>query len=198
MSAAMRCVRCGGDLPATAHFCPSCGQSRGRVCSSCGVPAAPRVRFCADCGARLVPAEPDEADAPNAPPSGEDDFGWTKAERRQLSILFADLVGSMTLARRLDPEEFGGWMARYQHLCTRSVARYGGYLARYLGDGVLAYFGYPQAHEDNAERAIRAGLEILAGMPAIAPAGVPEVVRIGIATGPVIVGEITRGPEASQ
>src|SRR6185436_10661952 len=191
--AQMQCAKCGGDIPPAAKFCPSCGEPRGRICVGCGASCAPEVRFCPACGTRLAPADARGPPLGVATAAPGTEFGWTEAERRQLSILLADLVDSLPLSRSLDAEEFGAWMGRYHALCTRSVAKYEGYLARFIGDGVLAFFGYPHAHEDDAERAIRAGLEIIAELPSITPAGADAVqARVGIATGPVIVGMIAR------
>jgi class 3 adenylate cyclase len=118
------------------------------------------------------------------------------AERRQLTIMFCDLVGSTELAARLDPEDLREIIAAYHRRVSEVVTRYGGFVAKYMGDGVLAYFGYPQAHEDDAERSVRAGLAIT---EAIARLSVPEMlqVRIGIATGLVVVGDLL-GSGASQ
>jgi class 3 adenylate cyclase/predicted ATPase len=137
-----------------------------------------------------------------------------EAERRQLTVSFCDLVGSTELAARLDPEDMGRVIRAYQECCTEVVERWGGHVAKYMGDGVLAYFGWPQAHEDDAERAVRAGLELVAavgrlGEPQakanapltsaadgrVAPSytqptvHAPLAARIGIATGLVMVGE---------
>jgi class 3 adenylate cyclase len=84
-----------------------------------------------------------------------------RAERRQLTLLFCDLVDSVGLSIRFDPEDVRDLIAAYQQTCASSIERYGGYVARYLGDGILAYFGYPVAHEDDAERAVRAGFELV-------------------------------------
>jgi class 3 adenylate cyclase/predicted ATPase len=114
-----------------------------------------------------------------------------QAERRQLTVLFVDLVGSTALAARLDPEDMGQVIRTYHGVCTETVERWGGHVAKYMGDGVLAYFGWPQAHEDEAERAVRAGraiIEALAGQAT--PAGEPLAARVGIATGLVMVGEL--------
>jgi class 3 adenylate cyclase/predicted ATPase len=112
-------------------------------------------------------------------------------ERRQVTVMFVDLVGSTKLAARLDPEDMGQVIRACQGCWTARIERWGGYVAKYLGDGVLAYFGWPQAHEDDAERAVRAGLAITAAMAGLAtPAGVPLAVRVGIATGLVMVGEL--------
>jgi class 3 adenylate cyclase len=121
-----------------------------------------------------------------------------KAERRQLTVLFCDLVGSTELSARLDPEDLGAVMRSYQNRCAEVVRRWDGFVARYLGDGVLAYFGCPQAHEDDAERAVRAGLELVAAVGRLtAGEGEPLAARVGIATGRVVVGDLI-GQGAAQ
>jgi class 3 adenylate cyclase/predicted ATPase len=115
----------------------------------------------------------------------------SQAERRQLTVLFVDLVGSTQLAARLDPEDMGHVIRTYHGTCTQVVERWGGHVAKYMGDGVLAYFGWPQAHEDEAERAVRAGLALTEAVGnVVAPAGKPLAARVGIATGLVMVGEL--------
>ena len=115
----------------------------------------------------------------------------SEAERRQLTVLFCDLVGSTELSARLDPEDMGAVIRAYHGACTEAVERWGGHVAKYMGDGVLAYFGWPQAHEDDAERAVRAGLAIIDALPELeTPAGTPLAARVGIATGLVMVGEL--------
>ena len=110
------------------------------------------------------------------------------AERRQLTVMFCDLVGSTALSARLDPEDLRGIITAYHRCCTELVERNGGFVAKYMGDGVLAYFGYPQAHEHDAERAVRAALNLVEAVPKLAMhAGSPLQVRIGIATGLVVV-----------
>jgi class 3 adenylate cyclase/predicted ATPase len=114
-----------------------------------------------------------------------------EAERRQLTVMFCDLVGSTALAARLDPEDMGRVIRAYQNTCTEAVERWGGHVAKYMGDGVLAYFGWPQSHEDEAERAVRAGLAITGAIPQLSnPGGEPLAARVGIATGLVVVGEL--------
>jgi class 3 adenylate cyclase len=114
-----------------------------------------------------------------------------EAERRQLTVLFCDLVGSTELAARLDPEDLREVMRAYQAACADVVCRYEGHLARFLGDGVLAYFGWPRAHEDNAERAVRAGLQLVQGVARLEPrAGVRLQARVGVATGQVVIGDL--------
>ena len=109
-------------------------------------------------------------------------------ERRQLTVMFCDLVGSTALSEKLDPEELRSLLHDYRTRCGEVIARYEGFVARYVGDGILTYFGWPKAHEEDAERALRAALEII---QAVKRASSTEAlsVRIGIATGPVVVGE---------
>jgi class 3 adenylate cyclase/tetratricopeptide (TPR) repeat protein len=153
-----------------------------------GPPSAPQVE----------PSGPAEA-APAATPAD--------AERRQLTVMFVDLVGSTALSARLDPEDMSQVIRSYQRCCAEAVGRWGGHVAKYMGDGVLAYFGWPQAHENEAERAVRAGLELVEAVraldaPGLAPGGAHEggqslVPRVGIATGLVMVGELI-GEGAAQ
>jgi predicted ATPase/class 3 adenylate cyclase len=120
------------------------------------------------------------------------------AERRHLTVLFCDLVGSTDLAIELDPEELSGVIRRFQDTCAAVIKRFGGYIGRFMGDGLLVYFGYPQAHEDDPERAVRAGLDIVAKVgQLLLPSGKPLQVRVGIATGVVVVGE-TIGEGSAQ
>lgn len=118
----------------------------------------------------------------------------SRAERRQLTVMFVDLVGSTALSRSLDPEDLRDVLGAYQALAARAIERYGGYVAKLLGDGILVYFGWPTAHEDDAERAILAGLalvEVIRNGPVVA--GSPLAVRVGIATGLTVVGAFTDG-----
>ena len=121
-----------------------------------------------------------------------------EAERRHLTILFCDLVGSTALAGRLDPEDYREVVRAYHRACAEVMQRFDGYLAQYLGDGVLGYFGYPVAHEDDAQRAVRAGLDLLDACAALnphpaLPAGEPVAVRLGVHTGLVVVGDVGAG-----
>jgi class 3 adenylate cyclase len=115
-----------------------------------------------------------------------------QAERRQVTVMFCDLVGSTALLGRLDPEDFREIIGAYQEACGQAVLRHGGYVAKFLGDGVLVYFGYPQAHEDDARRAVRAGLAVLGAVRSLQT---PVTVRIGIHTGLVVAGEMTGGDQ---
>ena len=140
-----------------------------------------------------VPEDSPPHDAPS-PTSG----GASEAERRQLTVLFCDLVDSTTLARQLDPEDYREVVRAYQATCGAVVQRFDGYIAQYLGDGLLVYFGYPQAHEDDAQRAVRAGLEMLGALAPLqarlaADKGIRLAVRLGIHTGLVVVGAMGTG-----
>jgi class 3 adenylate cyclase/tetratricopeptide (TPR) repeat protein len=116
------------------------------------------------------------------------------AERRQLTVMFCDLVGSTALSARLDPEDLREIIGAYHRCCAEQIVKSGGFVARYLGDGVLAYFGYPRAHEHDAERAVRAGLALVEAIPDLkTAAGAPLQARVGIATGLVVVGDLFSG-----
>ena len=118
------------------------------------------------------------------------------AERRQVTVMFSDLVGSTALSARMDPEDLREVISAYQKCVAKTVLRFGGYVAKYMGDGVLVYFGYPQAHEDDAERAVRAGLELIAAISNL-KTNAPLQTRVGIATGLVVVGDLI-GSGAAQ
>ena len=119
-----------------------------------------------------------------------------RAERRQVTVMFSDLVGSTALSARMDPEDLREVISAYQKCVAETVQRFGGFVAKYMGDGVLVYFGYPQAHEDDAERAMRAGLELVAAVGGL-KTHAPLHTRVGIATGLVVVGDLI-GSGASQ
>jgi class 3 adenylate cyclase/predicted ATPase len=131
--------------------------------------------------------------APFAPPAAAK---MDIAERRQVTVMFSDLVGSTALSARLDPEDLREVISAYQKCVAETVQRLGGFVAKYMGDGVLIYFGYPQAHEDDAERAVRAGLELVAAVGGLKTHALLQT-RVGIATGLVVVGDLI-GSGASQ
>ncbi len=131
------------------------------------------------------------AETAQSKPSGPEGSGSSDAERRQVTVLFADMVGSTALSGKVDPELLGGLIRRYQDATAGAIGRYGGFVAKFMGDGVLAYFGFPRAFEDAAERAVRAAIGILAEVGGIElPDHTRVQARIGIATGLVVVGEI--------
>jgi len=140
--------------------------------------------------------EPTTREAPTPPLAAH---STPEAERRQLTVMFCDLVGSTHLSEHLDPEDWRATVQEYQRLCATVVHHYAGHIAQYLGDGLLVYFGYPAAHEDDAQRATRAGLGILAALSdRDTRRGPPLQVRIGIHTGLVVVGEIGAGSKREQ
>jgi class 3 adenylate cyclase/predicted ATPase len=159
-----------------------------------GVPLGDRKRLLkaiASFGPAQTVAEPR---GPSPTPSSTD-----AAERRQLTVMFCDLVGSTALSARLDPEDMREVIAAYQKCVSETMHRFGGFVAKYMGDGVLVYFGYPQAHEHDAERAVQAGLALVEAVGRLnTAAGVPLQVRVGIATGLVVVGDLIGAGSAQE
>jgi len=180
----MRCSKCGGDNREGRKFCTACGTPLVASCPKCGVPVQPSERFCGECGTALE--DPSLAKAQDATPVTSSVTG----ERRHLTVLFCDLVGSSEIAARLDPEEWRDLVAEYHRTAAEAISRYGGQVAKFLGDGVMAYFGWPEAHENDAERAARAGLTILDGVSKLNQKSVhPQIsVRVGIDSGTVVIG----------
>ncbi|HEY0524982.1 MAG TPA: adenylate/guanylate cyclase domain-containing protein [Stellaceae bacterium] len=151
--------------------------------------AAPPPAGAAAAGAPQVPVPAPPSPSP-APP---------EAERRQLTVMFCDMVGSTELTARLGPEEMGTLLRQYQDMTAGAIARFDGFVGRFVGDGVLAYFGYPHAHEDAAERAVRAALDIVETVAQIrTPDGAAVRVRIGIASGIVVIGELLSAGAAKE
>ena len=187
----MECVSCGAANPEGKSFCGDCGAQLVLRCPACDNENPPDKKFCGDCGAALaVSAVP--------PAQGSSSASVPEAERRQLTVMFCDLVGSTALSERLDPEDLRAVLRTYHEACVAIVNRYEGHIAKYMGDGLLVYFGYPQAHEDDAERAVRTGLDIVAEMGRLsdgdgADGGIALQVHVGIHTGLVIAGEIGAG-----
>ena len=155
-----------------------------------GIPIGPRAKLLKALKAEATtpPSSPAGMQTGNAHPVSAPE---ARAERRQLTVMFVDLVGSTALSSRLDPEDLRAVIRAYQKVVAAEVARYDGHIAQYLGDGVLAYFGYPVAHEDEAERAVRAALSSISAVAGMrADGGEPLAARIGIATGLVVVGDL--------
>src|SRR5271156_5512094 len=137
------------------------------------------------------------AEAP--PPPSPVPIAASEAERRHLTVMFCDVVGSTPLSTRFDPEDLREIVGAYHRCVADTVGRFGGFVAKYMGDGVLIYFGYPEAHEDDAERAARAGLGIVEGVETLRrDPGIALKVRAGIATGLVVVGELMGEGEAQE
>ena len=183
----MLCLRCGANVVDGKSFCGDCGSPLPIECKTCGNQNPPGKRFCADCGA-VLRATPFEQHEPAATKHRQ-----PIAERRQLTMMFVDLVGSTKLGARLDPEDLREVIATYQSCIDSIVARFDGFVARYMGDGALVYFGYPRAHEDDAERAVHAGLaivEAVRNLRTVAGSVGTLACRVGIATGPVVVGDV--------
>jgi len=190
MANAKACPSCGNQIPGEARFCPQCGAAQALHCAACGHANPAGSKFCAQCGAKfgeaVAAAAPARTAAAHAPPVGR---AASAAERRQLTVMFCDLVGSTALATQLDPEDLREVIAAYHKCAAETVGRSGGYVAKYMGDGVLVYFGYPEAHEADAENAVRAGLVLVEAIAKLFAEGRHQV-RIGIATGLVVVGEL--------
>ncbi|MGH9606309.1 MAG: AAA family ATPase [Terracidiphilus sp.] len=174
-------------------------------CPSCGTENSPRVKFCSECGVPLgIPCpfctyrNPRDAEKCGQCGSSFHSAQAPTAERRHLTVFFADIAGSTALAEKLDPEDLRELYARYQSVCAEVVQRFEGHVAQYLGDGVLAYFGYPAAHEDDAARAVRSGLEILRRITGDGLDQKRPQVRIGIHTGLVVVGDVGAGVRREQ
>jgi class 3 adenylate cyclase/tetratricopeptide (TPR) repeat protein len=159
-----------------------------------GLPTGPRRRLLTAVQA-LGAATRAQKSLQAADTSAEQGDASYDAERRQLTVMFCDLVGSTALAERLDPEELRGLMQAYRKACDEVVMRYDGHVAQYRGDGLMAYFGWPIAHEDDAERSVHAALEIVRAIKAVYT-GAPLAVRIGVATGTVVIGAVSRTDDA--
>ncbi len=203
----MHCPSCNSENPDGKKFCGECGSPLLLRCANCGAENPSRFKFCGDCGAALkakAKVKGQKSKTPNPQPP----LPHTQhlAERRQLTVMFCDLVGSTALSNRLDPEELRDVVQTYQETCTEIIRRYDGHIAQHLGDGLLVYFGYPAAHEDDAARAVGTGLEIIETLQLQVPSplvgegqgegavgarhAVPLHVRIGVHTGLVVVSEI--------
>jgi class 3 adenylate cyclase len=156
-----------------------------------GVPLGHRRKMLAAIAEHLVPAE-----APPEPTLREPRPQDT-AERRQVTVMFSDLVGSTALSARMDPEDLREVISAYQKCVVETVQLFGGFVAKYMGDGILVYFGYPRAHEDDVERAVRSGLELVQTIGAL-KSGPPLQTRVGIATGLVVVGDLIGSGEAHE
>lgn len=176
----MQCPGCGTENSARVKFCSECGAPMGVPCPHCAYRNPRDAEKCGGCSASLLSAQ------------------TPSAERRHLTVFFADIAGSTTLAEKLDPEDLRELYARYQNICAEVVQRYEGHVAQYLGDGVLAYFGYPAAHEDDPARAVRSGLEILERLAALRMGDNRPQVRIGVHTGLVVVGDVGGGVRREQ
>ena len=183
----MQCQICKFTNRDGARLCEQCSAGLEVVCLDCGAANSAGGRFCSACGASLGTI---------AAPTGVADLARdAAAERRQLTIMFCDLVGYTALSAKLDPEDLRDLIRRYQTLASAEIRRYDGSVAKFSGDGIMAYFGFPKAHEDDAERAVLAGLAIVESVRGVhASPGHEQAaglsVRVGIATGEVVVGDL--------
>lgn len=183
MSTQVACWNCGFGNPPGVKFCANCGKPQQQPCPECGAPVVEGAKFCANCGIPL---------GSHSPAASAEGPVLTAEARKVVTVLFADLAGSTGLTERLDPEEARQVIGKFYDVVQHVVERwFAGTVANYLGDGVLAVFGLPVAHEDDPERAVRAGLAIRDAMPVLnnyltGTFGVQLAVRIGINTGEVV------------
>ncbi len=204
----MRCAGCGCENPEGMNFCIECAAPLTHRCPSCGFESPPQAKFCGKCATPLTEKKKNRRTGEAAKRRKEGSkvrqttspgARRTEGERRQLTVMFCDLVGSTALSARLDPEEWGEMVRAYQETCAAVITRYDGHIAQYLGDGLLVYFGYPTAHEEYAQRAVRAGLGIVEALHHLnTQLSHPLQVRIGIHTGQVVVGEMGGGEKREQ
>jgi class 3 adenylate cyclase/tetratricopeptide (TPR) repeat protein len=216
----MQCARCQFENPEGMRFCGGCGAALAPRCASCGLENPPGFNFCGGCGAGLAsnvdppagagaeptapaerasgpgPTRPVQRVAPQEPSAGSE--VERDGERRLLTVMFCDLANYTGLSESLDPEELQQVVRGFQEVCSDIVRRYDGHVAQFLGDGILVYFGFPLAHEDDVRRAVLAGLEITGAVRARSREINPftdreEAVRVGIHTGLVVTGELGTG-----
>jgi class 3 adenylate cyclase/tetratricopeptide (TPR) repeat protein len=188
----LRCTSCGTGNEAGRKFCIQCGARLGSGCPTCGAPIPVDARFCGECGASLADARlPDAAAPPRPEPAGP------VAERRLVSVLFADLVGFTPFAEERDAELVRETLTRYFELASEVIGRYGGTVEKFIGDAVMAVWGAPTAREDDAERAVRAGLELVDTVRSLGPA---IAARAGVLTGEaaVTIGATNQGMVAGD
>ena len=212
----MQCASCRAENPAGSRFCDHCGTALPAQCVACGAALRPDARFCNACGARVgaeapaaaAPAPgatPMRAPAPTAAPASYTprhlaekilkSRSALEGERRQVTVVFADMAGFTSLAERLDPEEVHRVVNSCFELITAEIHRFEGTINQYTGDGVMALFGAPIAHEDSARRAVHAALGIQRALSEYShrlqtERGFTVAMRIGLNTGPVVVGRI--------
>jgi class 3 adenylate cyclase len=205
----MQCTNCGSEILAGKQFCHACGQRVTPACSNCGATVEPGFRYCPDCGAPVVaastspPSEPGNGGAARRPeeiaPDGRANKEAIEGERKHVTVLFCDLAGSTAIAARLDPEEYHDLLTQYVELAIEVIYRFEGIVNQLAGDGLMALFGAPIAHEDAPQRAVRAALGIHDALHDLnarlrgqrGPGDDIELrARIGINTGPAVVGTV--------
>src|SRR2546428_2998260 len=205
----MRCTRCGTELLSGKKFCHACGARAALQCLRCGAAVSPEFRFCPDCGEALDATVHDTVSPPTDDPFARlsrhipealarkirGAQGTIEGERKQVTVLFCDLAGSTAIAERLDPEEYHDLLEEYLELAFREIYRFEGVVNHVAGDGMMALFGAPVAHEDAPQRAIRTALRIQDALAALntrllARRRLELRARIGVHTGPVVVGTL--------
>jgi class 3 adenylate cyclase/tetratricopeptide (TPR) repeat protein len=205
----VRCASCNSELVEGKRFCHACGAAVSRRCGSCGAEVGAQFRFCTDCGKALVTDAPPAP--PPAPPAADDRLtrhipaelarkirdagGGVAGERKLVTVLFCDLVGSTSIAERLDPEEYHDLLDEYLELAFREVYRVEGIVNQLAGDGFMALFGAPLAREDAPNRAVSAALAIRDAVSRLSDGAgrrrdLDLLVRVGVHTGPVVVGAV--------
>ncbi len=194
----MKCVTCGSDSPDRAKFCVECGSAFAARCKACSVELPAGAKFCLECGTRVGAAAP-STPVRETPKHLADKIRQSKAavegERKQVTVLFADVKGSMELAESLDPEAFSKVMSRFFAILTEGVERFEGFVDKFTGDGIMALFGAPIAHEDHAQRACYAALHLKDEIARYASElkrehGLSFSTRMGLNSGEVVVGNI--------
>src|SRR3990172_12550541 len=200
----MCCPACGHENPPDARFCNECAKPVSPVCAGCGAQKPPDAKFCGQCARPLASAAtrskpPERAPRDYTPKHLAEKILQSRSvlegERKQVTVLFADVKGSMELAEQLDPEEWSAIMQRFFKILADGVERFEGFVDKFTGDGIMALFGAPIAHEDHAQRACYAALHLRDALRAYANElrtqhGMPFAVRIGLNSGEVVVGRI--------
>ena len=171
------CSQCGTTAPQGQKFCHKCGHSFVVGCANCSAPLLPDAQFCGECGTPVAGASP----VPDASVSHTE----PTPERRLVSVLFADMVGFTPMSESRDPEEIRDLLSRYFEVAREVIERYGGTVDKFIGDAVMGVWGSPIAHEDDAERSVRSGLEFVRAVERLGVAsGMPDLrIRVGVATG---------------
>ena len=204
------CTSCQTDNPTGMKFCGACGAALPLLCRECGFSNPADFKFCGQCGRRLgdqngageTSKAEEAATKYEKKAAAAAQVGGETGERRHLTVMFCDLVDSASLSDLLDPEELHTIIQQYQHSCANIINRYGGHIAQYLGDGMLIYFGFPRAHEDDARRAVHSALGCIDAIETLnkdlAAKNIELSIRIGIHTGLVVTAEIGTGERREQ
>ena len=197
----MNCPGCQFENPAGMKFCGNCGNKLNIVCRECHFENPPGFKFCGNCGNSLASKVVGTSSV--TPPTKQHVQEREKGERRHLTVMFCDVVGSTELSHMLDPEDLKTIIKEYQSVCARVIGRFDGHVAQYLGDGIMAYFGYPTAHENDAHRAVSSALGILEAIGKFNQQiqeqfNLSIQVRVGIHTGHVVISQMGGGSSAQD